>query len=248
VLDRPALIGGLAVQGPVSDMPASYINYMPEPVRNGMTLGELAMYMRGEHHGDCPGAASVDVVKMQRWNRSQFFDQTGLRWVNPSPNLRSLEEAVLYPGLGMLDPTNVSVGRGTDTPFEVFGAAWMDGAKVADFLNARTIPGVHLSPTTLHVADTAEKYPGHGQTIAGVRLELTDRNALDSPELGIEILSALHRLYPAEFQLQKAASLVANIGTMQALARGEDPRTIAAQWKPALSQFRDKREKYLLYR
>ncbi|HEV2645318.1 MAG TPA: sodium/solute symporter [Acidobacteriaceae bacterium] len=246
VLDRPAMTGGLAVQGPVSDTPASYINYMPEPVRSGMTLGELAGYMQHEVGGS-NGASNLTVIKMIGWRRGEFFDETGVRWVNPSPNLRSVSGALLYPGLGMLDFTNVSVGRGTTTPFEVFGAEWIEGKAVAKYLTARNIPGVKFEATRFAVADSAEKYPGHGQTIEGVRIAVTDRLALDSPEMGIEILAALHHLYPKEFQLQKAIGLVANKQTMAALGRGEDPRTIAAVWSAGLAEFEAKREKYLLY-
>jgi uncharacterized protein YbbC (DUF1343 family) len=202
----------------------------------------------------------VTVVPLQNWHRNEFFDQTGVPWVNPSPNLRSVEEATLYPGLGMLDATNVSVGRGTATPFEVFGAgatpatkdapaqpAWFDSKTVAAYLTARKIPGVTFAATKFAVADDANHYPYHGQTIEGVRLTVTDRTALDSPELGIEILSALHHLYPAQFKLDKAAPLVANTETMAALARGDDPRAIAASWAADLAAFKQRREKYLLY-
>ena len=154
---------------------------------------------------------------MQNWHRDEFFDQTGVPWINPSPNLRNVEAATLYPGLGMLDYANISVGRGTATPFEVFGAgatpatkdtpaqpAWFDGKAVAAYLTARKIPGVTFAATKFPVADDANHYPYHGQTIEGVRLTVTDRAALDSPELGIEILSALHHLYPTQFKLEKA--------------------------------------------
>jgi len=247
VLDRPALVGGEAVQGPVSDTAASYINYMPEPVRNGMTLGELARYMGVEHPGSCGTGAKVDVVKMDGWKRGKFFDETGVKWVNPSPNLRTMNGAVLYPGLGMMDPTNVSVGRGTDVPFEEFGATWLDGKKVADYLTARKIPGVEFSATKYAVSETAEKYPGHGQTIGGVLMKVTDRKALDSPEMGVEILSALHKLYPTEFQLAKAAGLVANTTTMDRLTHGDDPREIAKGWEAGLREFRARRQTYLIY-
>jgi CubicO group peptidase (beta-lactamase class C family)/uncharacterized protein YbbC (DUF1343 family) len=296
VLDRPALIGGEAVQGPISNTAPSYINYSPEPVRNGMTLGELAQYDRTEHPGSCeknpavrssgglqpavngppnegalaPGSLSVaanhispptvTVVKMQNWNRAEFYDQTGLPWINPSPNLRNINAATLYPGLGMLDFANISVGRGATTPFEVFGAgttpatktapalpAWFDGKAAAAYLTARKIPGVTFAATTFLVAETPEKYPYHGQTIEGVKMTVTDRLALDSPELGIEILSALHHLYPTQFKLDKAEALVANTETMDALARGDDPRTIAASWAPALAEFKARRTHYLFY-
>ncbi|HEY4379976.1 MAG TPA: sodium/solute symporter, partial [Acidobacteriaceae bacterium] len=227
VLDRPALTGGLAVQGPVSDTADSYINYMPSALRNGMTFGELAEYMRSEHPGSCAQSrAHLTVVQMQNWHRSEFFNETGLPWINPSPNLRSIEAATLYPGVGMMDATNVSVGRGTSSPFEIFGAGvtpatkttpaiptWFDGHAVATYLTARHIPGVTFAPTTFPVAETSEKYPYHGQTIQGVRMTVTDRLALDSPELGIEILSALHHLYPTHFKLAQATNLVANTET-----------------------------------
>jgi uncharacterized protein YbbC (DUF1343 family) len=180
--------------------------------------------------------------------------------VNPSPNLRSVTEATLYPGLGMLDATNVSVGRGTATPFEVFGAgataatkdapaipAWFDGKAVAAYLAARKILGVAFAAITFAVADDTNHYPYHGQTIQGVRLTVTDRAVMDSPELGIEVLSALHHLYPSQFKLDKAAPLVANSETMAALARDDDPRTIATGWTSALVDFKARREQYLIY-
>ncbi len=135
-----------------------------------MTLGELAGYMQHEVGGS-NGASNLTVVKMIGWRRGEFFDETGVRWVNPSPNLRSVSGALLYPGLGMLDFTNVSVGRGTTTPFEVFGAEWIEGKAVAEYLTARNIPGVKFEATRFAVADSAEKYPGHGQTIEGVRID-----------------------------------------------------------------------------
>jgi len=261
VLDRPALIGGLAVEGPVSDTAASYINYMPEPVRNGMTLGELAKFVAGEHAGACGSGAKVTVVAMQGWKRREFFDETGVKWVNPSPNLRSVEEAVLYPGGGLLDFANLSVGRGTAMPFEVFGAgvpavgkdgvaqaAWFGGKAVAEYLTLRKIPGVTFAATRFAVGETVEKYPYHGQTVEGVRMTVTDRVALDSPEMGVEILSALHHLYPSQFKLEKVAGLVANRETMEAIARGDDPREIAKGWAAGLKEFEARREKYLLYK
>jgi len=278
VLDRPPLVDGEAVQGPVSDAATSYINYMPLPLRHAMTLGELGTVQTPETQSADSASATqaalaanrtararsshewmptLVVVPMQNWHRDEYFDQTGVPWVNPSPNLRSVTEATLYPALGMMDATNVSVGRGTATPFEVFGAgeifgaattpAWFDGKAVAAYLTARKIPGVAFAATTFPVADDANRYPYHGQTIEGVRLTVTDRLALDSPELGIEILSALHHLYPTHFKLDRAAPLVANSETMAALTRGDDPRAIAAGWTTALANFKARRAQYLLY-
>ena len=267
LLDRPDPINGDAVQGPISNTAPSYLDYMPLPIRHGFTLGELAQYIHGEHPVTCApntppikNPARLTVVPMQNWRREEFFDATGVPWVNPSPNLRSVTEATLYPALGMMDMTNVSVGRGTATPFEVFGAgataatkdapalpAWFDGKAVAAYLTARNIPGVTFTPTTTRVAEDANHYPYHGQTVEGVRLTVTDRFALDSPELGIEILSALDHLYPTQFKLDKAAPLVANVETMAALERGDDPRTIAAGWAKGLLDFKARCAQYLIY-
>jgi SSS family transporter len=244
VLDRPDLVGGVAVQGPVSDAGAeSYTNYRPVPVRHGMTLGEVARFDNGE--GGL--GAKLTVVAMQGWSRDEYFDQTGLRWVNPSPNLRSVTAAVLYPGLGMLDAANVSVGRGTAAPFEHIGAAYIKGAELADYLNGRGIAGVRFEATRFRVEEDGNKYPFHGQEIEGVAMTVTDRAAVDAPALGIEVIAALHRLYP-EFKLEKTAALIANKATSEALAAGTDPKAIVAAWRPGLEAFSKRREMYLLYR
>jgi uncharacterized protein YbbC (DUF1343 family) len=183
--------------------------------------------------------------------------------------------AVLYPGVGLTETTNISVGRGTDKPFEQVGACWtpaknpnkgpakpagkggppapcavedqVDGAKLAAYLTARHIPGVAFAPTSFAVAEDANHYPGHGQTLNGISITTTDRKALDSPEMGIELLSALAHLYPGRFNLAKAATLVANVNTMRSLANGDDPRTIAAGWSAELNDFKRRRNAYLLY-
>jgi SSS family transporter len=277
VLDRPNLIGGERVEGPVSDPGLeSYTDYMPLPVRTGLTPGELARYINGERRIATslsanmliPLSASLTVVPMEYWRRSMYFDQTGLPWTPPSPNLRSLAAAILYPGVALLETTNVSVGRGTDTPFEHIGACWpplkspskkspprtvcppedqLDGEKLAAYLTSRHIPGVTFTPTTFTVAEDMNHYPDHGLTIHGIAFSVTDRDALNSPELGIELLAALHRFYPNRFELDKAQTLVASINTMQSLANNEDPRTIAAAWTADLDQFKQRREQYLLY-
>jgi uncharacterized protein YbbC (DUF1343 family) len=256
VLDRPDPIDGVDVQGPVSDAGAeSYIDYMPVPVRHGLTPGELALYFNSERRLPNPTSANIQapikaqltVVPMQNWRRSEYFDETHLPWTNPSPNLRNLTAATLYPGLGMLDYTNVSVGRGTDKPFEQIGAAYIDAPQLAAYLTARRIPGVSFTPINFTVADDSNHYPFHGKTIPGVALTLTDRNALDAPELGIEVISALHHLYP-EFALGKTASLIVNVDTARALNNKDDPLSIAAAWAADLAAFRRRRESYLLYR
>jgi SSS family transporter len=248
VLDRPDLIGGEQVQGPVSDAdlttgPEAYIDFMPLPVRNGMTIGELARYVVGIKHLD----ADLTVVPMEHWSRTEYFDETGLPWTNPSPNLCSLTAATLYPGLGFLDFTGVSVGRGTSTPFELFGASWLHAEAVASALTMRHIPGVSFTAITTTVAETVNHYPFHGRTIDAVRITITDRRALNSPELGIEILSVLHRLYPAKFQLEKSLRLIGSRATLDAIELGDDPRSIAATWAPALASYLEARKSFLLY-
>ncbi len=279
VLDRPNLIGGEAVQGPVSDANlASYTDYMPLPVRHGMTLGELARYINGERRLPSPVSPNIQaplgvpltVVAMQNWSRGQYYDETGLAWTNPSPNLRSVAAAVVYPGVALTETTNISVGRGTDKPFEQIGACWagskgpakasgkgavapcpveeqLDGAKLAEYLTARKIPGVVFAPTSFAVAEDSNRYPGHGQMLQGISIKATDRGALDSPEMGIELLSALQHLYPTRFNLAKAETLVASVNTMLALENGDDPRKIAAGWAAELNDFKRRRQQYLLY-
>ena len=245
VLDRPDIVGGELVQGPVSDAgKEAYINYRPEPVRQGMTLGELAQMFNGEDHL----GAKLTVVPMQGWSRSEYFDETGLTWVNPSPNLRSVAAAALYPGLGLLDLTNVSVGRGTDAPFEHIGAAWINGAEMAAYLTGRKIPGVRFTATKFVVADDENHYPFHGQQIEGVAMVAEDRKALDAPELGVELIAALHKLYPEQFKMAKTSALIVNQVTMEGLEKGTDPHEIAAGWAAGIAEFKAKRAKYLIYK
>ena len=258
VLDRPNPIGGADVQGPIVDADkTSYVGYMPLPVRHGLTYGELARYMNGIRNL----GASLTVVAMRNWTRNEYFDSTGLTWTNPSPNLRSPTANILYPGLGVIETTNISVGRGTASPFSFFGAgvpaadkktgeqdpAWFHADEVARYLTARNIPGIRFKATKMQIAEDSNHYPFHGQSIDAVSVTLIDRKALDSPELGIEILAALHHLYPTAFRLDRAMTLVANQQTMTALQNGEDPRAIQASWAASLEQFRRQREPYLLY-
>ena len=171
------------VQGPLSDAGSeSYVNVAPIPVRHGMTLGELARYLNGEYQLH----ASLSVIAMNGWQRGDSFDATGLTWTNPSPNLRSLREAILYPALGLIETTNISVGRGTDTPFAYVGAPWIDGPALARALNARFLPGVRFVPVDF---TPRSPYPYADQLCHGIELIVTDRNVVDSPELGLEIAS-----------------------------------------------------------
>jgi uncharacterized protein YbbC (DUF1343 family) len=225
------------------------------PVRNGMTLGELALYFNSERllpsatspYVQAPIRAQLTVVAMQNWRRAEFFDQTGLKWTNPSPNLHTPRATTLYPGIGLTEGTNVSVGRGSDSPYEHMGAPYINPSELVAYLAARKIPGVSFAATSFAVADDSNHYPFHGKTIPGVAFTVTDREVFNSPELGIELLSALHHFYP-EFVLSKAAYLVTNADTMRALANQEDPRKIAESWKADLAAFERRREPYLLYK
>ena len=241
VLDRPNPIGGGFVQGPISDPGReSYVNVAPMPVRHGMTLGELARYFNEEYKL----RATLSVIAMKGWQRGDWFDATGLTWTNPSPNLRSLPEATLYPALGLIETTNISVGRGTDTPFEYVGAPWMDGPELARALNARFLPGVRFLPVDF---TPQSPYPYAGQLCQGVELVVTDRNVVDSPELGLEIAAAIHKLFGDKFQLNKIDTLLVNQSIVDQLLAGRDPQRIAEDWQQQLRDFEDKRKPYLLY-
>lgn len=241
VLDRPNPVTGSFVQGPVSDEgKESFTNYFPEPPRQGMTLGELAKMFNNERHL----GARLQVVAVEGWQRGDWFDSTGLQWVSPSPNLRSLYAATLYTGVALIEGTNVSVGRGTDTPFEVVGAPWIKGRELAAYLNGREIPSVRFVP----VAFTPSSGTYASERCEGVNLIVLDRNAMDAPELGIELAAALHKLYPADFKLDRMADLLVNQAVLQAIGAGEDPRRIAEDWQARLQEFIELRQKYLLYR
>lgn len=240
ILDRPNPINGAFVQGPVADAGReSFVSYWQTPIRHGMTTGELARMFNAERGIN----ASLAVVPMEGWQRGDWFDSTGELWINPSPNMRNLTEAVLYPGIGMIEATNISVGRGTDTPFEVVGAPWVVPGDLARDLNARGISGVRFIP--IHFTPASSEYSG--QICGGVSIVVTDRNSLDGPELGLEVASALHRLYPEQYKLGGLETLMVNKEASDALAQGEDPRRIAEEWQEGIEHFNAMRSKYLLY-
>ena len=241
VLDRPNPITGSFVQGPISEPGhESFTNYASVPVRHGMTMGELAKMFNGERNVN----ARLQVVPLEGWMRGDWYDSTGLAWINPSPNLRSLTEATLYPGVALVEGTNVSVGRGTDTPFELLGAPWINAGELAQHLNARDISGVRFVPVSF--APSASTYAG--QTCQGINIVVVERNAFDAPELGIELASALHKLYPEQFHMERMIDLVVNQPVYDAIAKGEDPRRIAEDWREPLEKFQQLRQKYLIYK
>ena len=241
VLDRPNPITGSFMQGPVADAGhETFTDYWTVPVRHGMTIGELAKMFNTERNIN----AKLTVVPIEGWQRGDWFDSTGLVWVNPSPNLRSVTEAALYPGVALIEGTNVSVGRGTDTPFELVGAPWIKSKEFTAYLNARGIAGVRFVPVTF--SPTASVY--NGQACQGVNVILTDRNGFDAPELGIELAAALHKLYPADFKIERMNELLVNQAAYDALLAGQDPRRIAQDWQDGLEKFGKLREKYLMYK
>jgi len=241
VLDRPDPITGAFVQGPVADAGhQTFTNYWTVPVRHGMTLGELAKMFNAERNIN----AKLTIVPMEGWQRGDWFDSTGLTWVNPSPNLRSLTEAALYPGVALIEGTNISVGRGTDTPFEVIGAPWVKNKELAAYLNSRGIAGVRFVPITFTPA--AAVYSG--LKCEGVNIVLAERNALDTPELGLELAAALNKLYPADFKMERMADLLVNQAAWDGLVADRDPRRIALDWQEDLEKFQLVRQKYLIYK
>ena len=240
VLDRPNPINGVYVQGPVADANrSSFVSYWQTPIRHGMTAGELARMFNAEQNIN----AQLTVISMQGWMRGDWFDSTGLTWTNPSPNMRNLTEAALYPGIGMIETTNISVGRGTDTPFELIGAPWINAADLARTLNTRNLAGLRFVP--VRFTPTGSVYAN--QECSGVNILVTDRNAVDAPELGAEVAVALHTLYPDQYKLDKIDTLIVNRATTDAIAHNTDPRRTAEDWQDQIDQFQKIRAKYLLY-
>jgi uncharacterized protein YbbC (DUF1343 family) len=242
VLDRPNPINGVRVEGPMLDPDlVSFVGYFPMPLRHGMTVGELARMFNGEKRL----GADLHVIAMQGWQRGDWFDSTGLRWIHPSPNLRSLTAAILYPGVAMLESSPAySVGRGTDAPFEQIGADWIDGSQLAAALNARFVPGVRFYP--IRIAPTGSVF--QGREIGGVRILLTDREAFSAQRLGLELAAAMLRLFPGKLQLEASLRLIGSRETLRALADGKDPREIEQENQEKLGPFLRIRDRYLLYR
>lgn len=241
VLDRPNPIGGVGIEGPSLDQEAvSFIGYLPAmPTRHGMTLGELARLFNAEKKI----GADLTVVSMRNWRRDAWFDETGLMWIGPSPNMRNLYAATLYTGLASFESANLSVGRGTDTPFEHVGAPWIDGVRLAEALNARAIPGVRFYPEQF--TPTASKFAK--EACQGVFIVVTDRNAVRPVRVGVEIASALLKLFPGKFEIDSATRLFGSVAGLTRLKSGDDPAAIASSWSGAEARWRLLRAKYLLY-
>jgi uncharacterized protein YbbC (DUF1343 family)/CubicO group peptidase (beta-lactamase class C family) len=240
VLDRPDPISADVVEGPVMDADLkSFTGFFPLPTRHGMTIGELAeMFNREDRLG-----AHIHVIRMRGYNRNDWYDQTGLRWEPPSPNLKTLTETTLYPGVGMVEGANLSVGRGTGTPFELVGAPWIASSQLSVYLEGRRIPGVRFEPVDF--IPSTDRYAN--RLCHGVRIVLEDRSALDSPALGVELIAALHRLYPEQFDLQSTLAMLGSHRALEQIKAGDDPKVIGNEWQTSLDKFRLLRAKYLLY-
>jgi uncharacterized protein YbbC (DUF1343 family)/CubicO group peptidase (beta-lactamase class C family) len=240
VLDRPNPIDGWRIEGPTTDEAVlGFTSYLRMPIRHGLTIGELAQLFNGERKI----GAKLSVVRMPRWRRDWWFDDTGAPWINPSPNMRSLTQASLYPGIGAIEASNISVGRGTDTPFEQIGAPWIDGLALAAALNERGIPGLRAYPVRFAPSSSVHA----GQACGGVSFIVTDREAFRPTRLGIEVASALTRLYPGQYRLKPDDRLLGSRSTAARIAAGEDPAAIVASWAADEAKWRLLRGKYLIY-
>jgi uncharacterized protein YbbC (DUF1343 family)/CubicO group peptidase (beta-lactamase class C family) len=233
VLDRPNPVTGVHVEGPLLDRDAlSFVGYFPLPLRHGMTMGELAKLFNAENHI----GANLTVIPMTDWQRGDWFDAGDLPWIDPSPNMRSLNAALLYPGVAMLEyAKNYSVGRGTDAPFEQIGADFIRGPELAAYLNRRWVPGVRVYATRF-------------QAVEGVRFVITNRDDFDPARLGLEIAAALQKLYPGKIDLDACKKLIGSAEVIHELAAGDDPRDIQQKMADSVAAFLKLREKYLLYR
>jgi uncharacterized protein YbbC (DUF1343 family) len=242
VLDRVNPINGVQIEGPALDKAAvGFTGYFPSmPIRHSMTLGELAKLFNGENKI----GADLTVVPVRNWTRDDWFDATGQPWINPSPNMRNLIQATLYPGIGAIEGTNISVGRGTDTPFEQIGAPWIDGVKLADYLNGRNLPGIRFYPVRFVPASSKHA----NQECQGVFMVVTDRLALRPVRVGAEIAAALSKLHGAQYQIDAAARLFGSADNLARLKAGDDPEALVRGWSVAEGRWRLLRSKYLIYR
>ena len=217
-----------------------FVAYFPLPVRYALTIGELAQLFNTEAHINCV----LHVIQMKNWHRNYFYESTGLRWIPPSPNLRTLKGTILYPGLEILQDAGVSVGRGTEAPFEEFGAPWINGDEVAQALNARNLPGVHFANQPF--IPVSGLYAG--QRCGGVGIRVTDRAAVRSMRVGLEIAALLQKKYPEHFDVSKTITLLGNQETVDALKAGTPVEEIIASWAPALADYEQMRKGYLIYK
>ncbi|HXY41965.1 MAG TPA: DUF1343 domain-containing protein, partial [Vicinamibacteria bacterium] len=241
VLDRPDPIGGVLVEGPPADPDRlSFTAVHTLAVRTGMTVGEVARMVAAERKL----TVELEVVALEGWRRGLYFDETGLPWVAPSPNLRTPNQAVLYPGVALLETTNVSVGRGTDTPFELVGAPWLDGARLARTLGLRSLPGVRFAPVTFTPASSVHA----GAACQGIRISVVDRAAVRPVALGLELAVALRDLFPREWDRRQFGQLLANAAALARFEKGDTAAQVESGWATSLMEYERRRAAFLLYR
>ena len=237
ILDRPNPIGGVTVEGPVLDGKRTFTGWHEIPVRHGMTVGELARFFNAERNLN----ADLTVIPCEGWTRGLWFDETSLPWVNPSPNMRSLTAAALYPGVGLLEYGNVSVGRGTDRPFELVGAPYLDDAKLAATLNAASLTGVRFLP--VHFTPTTSTFAG--KDCGGVQILVLDRRSLNAVDVGLEIARALQAQAPKEWHGEKLATLLVHPATVAGVLEQRDLTALKTGWVEKREDFATRRVKYL---
>ena len=241
VLDRPNPLGGEVIEGPTLDADkTAFVAYYPIPIRYGLTIGELAEFFNHENHIEC----DLHVIEMKNWHRNYYFESTGIRWIPPSPSLRTLKGTIVYPGLDILQNAGVSVGRGTETPFEEFGAPWIVGADVAADLNELHLPGLRFSDQPF--IPVSGLYGG--RRCGGVGVRVTDRAAVRSIRMGTEIATILKKRYPNNFDTAKMITLVGNQETIDMLVKGDSPDAIVNSWTASLAAFDATRRKYFIYK
>lgn len=240
VLDRVNPIGGIAVEGPVLDEGLeSFVGFHPIAVRHGMTVGELARMFQAELQLD----VDLDVVPIEGWSRERRFDSTGLGWVDPSPNMRSVDAALLYPGIGLLETTNVSVGRGTARPFEFFGAPWLDADELIAYLESEDLPGLRFHAVVFEPDSSVYA----GQRCVGIRFEITDADAVRSVATGLAIARWLRLHHATDWDLTRFNRLLGNTAVFDAVSGAEELEAILGAYAEELDAFRKRRAKYLLY-
>jgi len=240
VLDRPNPINGLTVSGPVlDDGLQSFVGFHLLPIRHGMTVGELALMINTE----LQLGLELEIIEMEGWRRSDYFDATGLKWVNPSPNMRSLTEAILYPGIGLLETTNLSVGRGTDTPFELFGAPWLDGEQLAGHLNRLKLPGVDFAAITF--TPDASKF--EGELCSGIGMSITDRSQFNSVRTGLEIALLLRQYWTGSWETERYIRLLGNQAVLDGILSQRPIAEIESIYANRLQGFLQRRSAFLIY-
>ncbi|HLJ57853.1 MAG TPA: DUF1343 domain-containing protein [Chthonomonadaceae bacterium] len=240
VLDRPNPIGGVAIEGPIADADSlDFTAYHTLPVRHGLTVGELARLFATEKRLNL----ELHVVKAEHWTRDMWWDETNLTWINPSPNMRSETQALLYPGIGLLEFTNVSVGRGTDTPFEHIGAPWIRERELAGALNDRGLPGVRFVPVRFTPTSSTHARAACG----GINFVITERARFHPLLTGFAVAEALLRLFPQDWNHERYARLLVNSAAFAALVSGATAESILQRCKPDLARFEERRKPILLY-